>query len=255
MKTMLKNYNSAQTSDQINFLTNDKKDCNDSVEKTLRGISRTTYGNVFMINYLENRFDFIPVLPAYISNLTTADISKIGLDFLKQISTSEDQKILQAVRSIMFKFYQNLSFNDRLTHTLNFDFHTVNKENKLILLNCKITPVQLTDSGSIWRAVCNLTLSLNKSSGNIQISSAESENIFLYDLKQNRWKKSQKKTLTPKELDVFRYYLQGLSIQEIADIVFLSVDTVKWHRRKLLEKLNVADLNEALAYAVTNNLI
>lgn len=252
---MLKNYNSAQTSEQIKFVTNNTKDCSDSVEKTLTGISRTTYGNVFMINCLENRFDFIPVLPTYISSFAKEDISKMGMDFLQQISIPEDQKILQAVYSIILNFYQNLPFSDRLVHTLNFDFHTFNKANKPVLLNCKITPVQLTDSGNIWRAVCNITLSLNKTSGNIQISSAESENIFLYDLKQNRWETSQRKTLTPKELDVFRYYLQGLSIQEIADKIFLSVDTVKWHRRKLLEKLNVADINEALAYAVTNNLL
>lgn len=66
---------------------------------------------------------------------------------------------------------------------------------------------------------------------------------------------NQQKKLTYKEFDVFRYYLQGLTIPEIAKKTYLSSDTVKWHRRKLFEKLDVSNITEALAYAVTNDLI
>ncbi|WP_312192935.1 LuxR C-terminal-related transcriptional regulator [Sphingobacterium sp.] len=37
--------------------------------------------------------------------------------------------------------------------------------------------------------------------------------------------------------------------------MFVSIDTVKFHRRKLFEKLGVNNMNEALVFALNNRLL
>jgi DNA-binding NarL/FixJ family response regulator len=52
--------------------------------------------------------------------------------------------------------------------------------------------------------------------------------------------------LTPRELDVLRLMAQGLTNQQIAQSLFLSVGTVKKHVRSILAKLGVSDRVQAV---------
>lgn len=51
------------------------------------------------------------------------------------------------------------------------------------------------------------------------------------------------------------YCFQHYPINEIATTIFLSPDTVKFHRRKIFEKLEVSNISEAISYATNNRLI
>lgn len=55
--------------------------------------------------------------------------------------------------------------------------------------------------------------------------------------------------LTPRELDVLRLIAQGLSNQEIGARLFLALDTVKGHNRRIFDKLQVQRRTEAIARA------
>lgn len=223
--------------------------------KAFEAMTKGIHGNIFIINLIEKKIDYISYLPFYISEDSIQDIKTAGLSFLRKITASEDHQILDALKKTVIPFFNKLPINDRTEHVINFDSHIKSVEKRKILLNYKVIPFELDHEGNIKKAICNLSLSLKKSSGNIQISSEVSDILWLYNLKEEKWIKTNKKKLTYKEFDVFRYYLQGLTIPEIAEKTYLSSDTVKWHRRKLFEKLDVSNITEALAYAVTNDLI
>lgn len=55
--------------------------------------------------------------------------------------------------------------------------------------------------------------------------------------------------LSPRELEVLRLIAQGLSNQEIGKRLFLALDTVKGHNRRIFEKLGVQRRTEAVARA------
>lgn len=56
------------------------------------------------------------------------------------------------------------------------------------------------------------------------------------------------KTLTPAERLVFNLYIQGLSAREIADSMFLSINTIKTHTKRIFSKLNINSRDELLLY-------
>jgi DNA-binding NarL/FixJ family response regulator len=61
--------------------------------------------------------------------------------------------------------------------------------------------------------------------------------------------------LSQRELDVLRLVVDGLSNQEIADRLVLSVETVKTHMRHIMEKLAVSDRTQAAVKAMREGLV
>jgi LuxR family maltose regulon positive regulatory protein len=55
--------------------------------------------------------------------------------------------------------------------------------------------------------------------------------------------------LSPRELEVLHLIAQGLSNREIGERLFLALDTVKGHNRRIFEKLQVQSRTEAVARA------
>jgi LuxR family transcriptional regulator, maltose regulon positive regulatory protein len=55
--------------------------------------------------------------------------------------------------------------------------------------------------------------------------------------------------LSPREIEVLRLIAQGLSNQEIGERLYLALDTVKGHNRKIFDKLQVQRRTEAVARA------
>jgi len=62
-------------------------------------------------------------------------------------------------------------------------------------------------------------------------------------------------TLTLREIDVLRAIAAGLSNQDIANHLFITENTVKYHVHSILDKLKLSSRKEAAAYARSHGLI
>lgn len=60
--------------------------------------------------------------------------------------------------------------------------------------------------------------------------------------------------LTPREMEILRYLARGLSNQEIADELKISITTVATHVRNILSKLHLANRTQAALYAVEQGI-
>lgn len=61
--------------------------------------------------------------------------------------------------------------------------------------------------------------------------------------------------LSPREREVLTLIAQGRTNQEIADSLFLSVNTVQTHRAHIMEKLNMHNRTELIKYAIQKGLL
>jgi two-component system NarL family response regulator len=66
---------------------------------------------------------------------------------------------------------------------------------------------------------------------------------------------ARKPTLTGREIEVLGLVAQGNTSREIGDLLFISENTVKNHIRNILDKLGLHSRNEAVLYAVREDLI
>jgi two-component system NarL family response regulator len=66
---------------------------------------------------------------------------------------------------------------------------------------------------------------------------------------------SRKPTLTGRELEVLDLVADGKTSRQIGDLLYISENTVKNHIRNILDKLGLHSRNEAVLYAIRENLI
>jgi two-component system NarL family response regulator len=66
---------------------------------------------------------------------------------------------------------------------------------------------------------------------------------------------ARKPTLTGRELEVIQLVAAGKTSREIGEELFISENTVKNHIRNILDKLGLHSRNEAVLYAIRENLI
>ena len=66
---------------------------------------------------------------------------------------------------------------------------------------------------------------------------------------------SRRPTLTGREIEVLSLVADGKTSRQIGDLLYISENTVKNHIRNILDKLGLHSRNEAVLYAVRENLI
>ncbi len=63
------------------------------------------------------------------------------------------------------------------------------------------------------------------------------------------------KSLTPREVEVLKLICEGKSTQEICDVLHVTVNTVKSHRKSINSKLDVKGLGDLIKYAIAFDLV
>ncbi len=113
----------------------------------------------------------------------------------------------------------------------------------------------LTRSGKMWKAMCIVSVSHHRGPGNVVIHKQGAEAYWMLDTVHKTWHRSVKPKLTDRETEVLRLYAQGLTINQIADKLLVSPDTVKYYRRKIFEAFEVNSIVEALSHAVSYKML
>lgn len=221
----------------------------------IKAFSRATYTSIYVIDYVKQGFEFVSDNPLFLCGNTAEEVLEMGYNFYFKHVPEADLELLLKINSAGFDFYEKLSINERTLYTITYDFHLKNKEGKSILINQKLTPVFLTDTGKIWKAICIISLSSERKPGNIKIYKNGENKVYNYNLNQCFWEDSEKTSLSKREKEILQLSTRGFTINEIANEIFVSPDTVKFHRRKLFEKLEVTNISEAIVYATNNKLI
>ena len=58
-----------------------------------------------------------------------------------------------------------------------------------------------------------------------------------------------------KEIIIAQYAAEGMTAQEIADAMFLSIETIRWYRKRMLRKADAKNFPELIAMLKDQNII
>ncbi|MGB3342811.1 MAG: helix-turn-helix transcriptional regulator [Aequorivita sp.] len=239
----------------VNHISDDSKKQMFHYLEPIKAFSRLTYKSIYIIDYQKKGFEYVSENPLFLCGLTAEEIKNMGYAFYFKYVIESDLDLLLKINTIGFDFYEKIPFEEKKNYTISYDFHIKNQEGKTILINHKLTPMFLTNCGKIWKAICIVSLSAEKKAGNIKIYKKGYNKIHRYNLDGDFWKTAEKIKLSVREKEVLQLSTRGYTINEIAETIFVSPDTVKFHRRKLFEKLEITNISEAIVYATNNNLI
>jgi DNA-binding CsgD family transcriptional regulator len=108
--------------------------------------------------------------------------------------------------------------------------------------------LELDQKGNIWLILILLDLCPNQQETRIFQRS-------MIDMRTNRVclfnddNQPGNPQLSRREIEILGLLAKGMLSKEIADRLFISVNTVNNHRQKIIEKMDVANTSEALSYA------
>ena len=149
--------------------------------------------------------------------------------------------------------YDTFNNVDKYQCSISNHFH-LKSGTKSKLINHQITPVLLTDEGKIWIAMCIVSLSSHQTVGHVEFHKNGLRNYWKYYFESHRWMECEGVSLKEEEIEVLRLSAAGLTMTEIADRMYRSLDSIKTYKRHAFDKLGVANITEAISRATLNKL-
>ncbi|SDD74536.1 regulatory protein, luxR family [Mucilaginibacter pineti] len=223
--------------------------------EVVKSFARLTYESLYVIDYEKMNFEYVSENPLFLCGHSPEEVLNMGYGFYFKNVPENDLELLNLINEAGFDFFEKLPGNEKKMYSITYDFHLVNKDGKHVLINHKLTPLFLTNDKKMWKAICIVSISHHKKAGNICIHKQGTDETWELSIENNVWRKYEKPKLTKREVEILRLHAQGLTIDQIAEKIFVASDTVKYYRRRIFERLGVNNIVEALSYAVNNKIV
>ncbi|MFI3297532.1 MAG: helix-turn-helix transcriptional regulator [bacterium] len=241
-------------SNNVNDITEEDYNNIRLLTDTVEAFARSTYKPIYIIDYFRKDFLYISDNLPYLLGITKEEIKKLGYNIYTSCIPKEEQDMLTEINSAGFIFFENLPVEERKKWIINYDFHVLNGKNKR-LINHSITPIYLTKEGRVRLSLCTIALSANKNPGNIKMKKIGSNTHYEYSLSTHEWNKKQEQELSQDEKNMLILSAQGYTMTEISEMMYKSIDSIKYYKRRIFEKFNVKNITGALAYAINYKML
>lgn len=253
------NYNSTSdffkktNSDTIEFSEKHKsiKDIIDTLDAT----SRLTGQSQYVIDYSTQSFIYVSPNPLFLNGYTVDEVIQMGYHYYEKNLLKEDLNMLLEINNQGFDFFYKQPIEDRLKFTISYDFRLLQPNGFRVMVNHKMTPILLNTNGDIWLSLCVVSLSTSSKPGNVFINQDGILYRFTYSFKSCRWIEDKMISLSKRELEIMQLTMQGMSNEQVAEVAFIDLNTVKFHKKNIFRKLNVKNMTEAIIFAQNNNIL
>jgi DNA-binding CsgD family transcriptional regulator len=131
-----------------------------------------------------------------------------------------------------------------------FDYRVIGRNQKYVRIIEQQIPLEFDKSGNVWLALSMVDLAPDNNTDKPfrgRLKNHRSGEYYYFPPKIDFNKKSF--SLTNREKEILELIATGLISKEIADKLYISVNTVNTHRQRIIEKLSVNNTYEAIRYA------
>ncbi|GEM_PF-5501634 len=224
----------------------------DSYIKGIDSLKFNSKGYIYIVDLYSLNFFYYYDHPYFVGTKDNEYINRNGyMYFIDRAYHKDYELILNAMKLISRTHFIKPDINKVISFDVNI---VINKENiELMTLKTKI--LELDKSGKIWLVLVSSEKSGNKKSGNFTITDSSTNKTSYYDSKSLTKKDPKSKTLTKRELEVLELITSGYKESEIAKKLFISINTVKYHKKNLFSKYNIRNSAELISFAINNKII
>lgn len=182
------------------------------------------------------------------------DIKKMGYRFFSEFISDQDLKMLKVFKEKAYEAMNSYQETVPYDFLLSAKFH-IKYNNEVRLVSHKWTPFVLSDNGKLWLELCTVSLATGRGSGHLVLKRKGSTQYQQYCYNSNRWIQHNEITVTDMERKVLQLSSQGYTMREISEKVCRSIDSVKGYKRSIFDKMDVANIVEAVTFARNHKLI
>ena len=239
-------------SNEVNHINRENYDKIELLVNAAKAFARSTYQCVYIIDYFHQDFIYASDNLAYLCGLEPEQLMEAGYQMYIDHVPDADLQMLLEVNKKGFDLFNELPVGDRLDYTISYDFHLTNGRHSR-LIHHHLTPILLSDDGRIWLALCTVSLAATDEPGHIIMQKNGERSFFEYSTLRHKWEKKEGITLSETERDVLRLSAQGYTMNDIADRLCKSVDTIKACKRNLFAKMNIKLVDFKIEFGRTSD--
>jgi len=214
--------------------------------ESLIAIARMIDLSFYIIDYKKQEFVYVSENPLFLCGYKQDEVKSLGYTFYSKVVPEDDLNLLLEINQAGFGFYYNLPADRRPKGYISYDFRMKNIDGNIVMVNHKLTPFILNEEGNLWISLCLVTLSSSKKPGNMFIFMQDEGVKHNYNFKTRKFTAFKNKPLSQIEKKVIELLSLGLTSKDIAKQMVISINTVKFHKKRIFEKLNVQNSNEAV---------
>lgn len=220
--------------------------------------ARTTTNSIYIIDYHKRNFLYSSENPM----LAPIGLKDMGYALYLNYVPKEEQAMLLEINRAGFEEFSRIDVSEKMDFVISYDFHFM-QNGRSRMVNHRLTPLALNSKGQLWLALASFSLSPRKHFGNVRMwrvtengnGIVGNRDVREYSLADGKWHTCAPISLTDTEQALLMMSAQGYTTEEIASRLFRTVDTMKYHRKKLFRKLGVESISEALATVMSSNVM
>lgn len=218
-------------------------------------LARNTNHSLYIIDYNRKNFLYVSSNPLFLCGRLPEKVQRKGYAFYFEVVPPDEMGMLTEINEAGFRFYYDRPAEKRLELSIEYNFHICTSDRYSHLIHHKLTPIMLSEKGDIWLALCTVSLSPEKDLGEVVISDHTCTDRYVYSFEGRRWRKQPEISLSSREKEILQLSVKGFSNAEIGENLYIDANTVKFHKKKLFEKLHAENITEAVGIAANLRLI
>ncbi len=223
--------------------------------RMLDAFSKVVGQSFYVIDYKKREFVYVSSNSLFLCGYTPKEVLEMNYTFYQKVVVEDDQDMLWEIDRIGHELFCRLSPDARIKSIISYDYRLKQPGDKIIMVNQRNTPIFLDEQGNVRFALCVVNLSTNNLPGNVIIKIDDILQYYVYSFERKKWKKAANIAISNRERDVLQLAAQGCSNEEIANILFINISTVKFHKTNIFTKLDVKNIAEAVTFAYNHKLL
>lgn len=217
----------------------------------LKQLDAIESGGVLVFDTIKREHIYISPSFANLFGYKIDDMHETGNDFFDSRVHPQDGLMLLKSGICHLEYFFSTPQHQRkdLKFKLINEYRIKNSEDKYIRVIEQFVPLEKDHKGNIWLVLSVMDISPEQDldlPGRSRLHVVSTGELFEFPPKTDV---DLSEILTKREAEILQLIAKGLISKQIADNLFISVNTVNTHRQRIIEKLNVSNTFEAIQFA------
>ena len=216
---------------------------------SLRAVSNFFDDSLYVVDFKRRIFHFVSENGIFLCDRSPKEVLNLGYAYYPKLIHQEDYQMAKRIHKEIVRYFSHpASLNDLIFVKFSLRLH---KDSGLMMQH-KVTPVIVDNQARL--AICTVNYTKDKP-GNLYAYHRNTDVYYRYSLKSGRWKQEPVINLKLREKKILELSKAGITRKEIADLLGISLNTLRNNETVIYNKLNVRTREQAGRFASDNRLI
>ena len=206
--------------------------------------------DAYILDYMNKKILYVTKGSSLFFENTLDDIQREGYLYFEKFIHEKDIEARAPCNRRVFEYFYSLPLNKRLNFNgyYTYDLRVRDRRGKMVLINQKITILDLTNDGIIRLTLCVISYPTAEKPGNAYLKLNDNSVVWQYIPSIDKFVEVKTQRLTSKAMMILKLASNGKTETEIAEILGISIPTVKYHKKKIFARIGVKNTAEAIQW-------